>query len=265
MMSADTKAQQFRSLHRPGKPLVLANIYDASTAEIVASNPSSEAVATASFAIAAVHGLDDDDLDLETNLTVLRRVAPIAAKHNKPITVDLQDGYGDRLEQAIESIIAAGASGCNLEDRDNGTGKLFPHDQAVERVKRAIASATKAGVPNFAVNARSDAVIVNDDVDDAIARGKAYLAAGANTAFIWGGPKRGGLTRAEVEKISKALDGRLNVIKSLSSGGLTVQEIADIGVARISVGPQLYRKAMATIQDAASELLEASAKVNAKA
>lgn len=264
-MTADAKAQQFRSLHRPGKPLVLANVYDPSTAEIVASNPSSEAIATASFAIAAVHGLEDDDLDLETNLAVLKRVAPVAAKHDKPVTVDLQDGYGDRLEEAIESIIAAGASGCNLEDRDNSTGKLYPLDQAVERVKRAIAAATKAGVPNFALNARSDAVVVNNDVDDAIARGKAYLAAGANTAFIWGGPKRGGLTRVEVEKVSKALDGRVNVIKSLAPGGLSVQEIADIGVARISVGPQLYRKAIATVQEAASELLEASAKVNSKA
>lgn len=263
-MSADAKAQQLRSLHRPGKPLVLANVYDASIAEIVASNPSSEAIATASFAIAAVHGLEDDALDLETNLAVLRRVAPIAAKYNKPVTVDLQDGYGDRLEEAIESIIAAGASGCNLEDRDNETGKLYPFDEAVSRVKRAVAAATKAGVPNFALNARSDAVVVNSDIDDAIARGKAFLAAGANTVFVWGGPNRG-LARAEVEKISKALDGRLNVIKVLAPGGLSVQELADIGVARISVGPQLYRKAIATVQEAASELLEASAKVNAKA
>ena len=263
-MSADAKAQQLRSLHKPGKPVVFANVYDPYTAEIVASNPSSVALATASFAIAAVHGLEDDALDLETNLAALRRIAPIAAKHKKPISVDLQDGYGTRLEEAIEAIIAAGASGCNLEDRDNETGKLLPFDEAVDRVKRVVATATKVGVPNFALNARTDAVIVNNDVDDAIARGKAFLAAGANTVFVWGGPTRGGLTRAEVEKVAKALDGRLNVIKKLTPDGLSVQEIADIGIARISVGPGLWSKATAAFQGEAEQLLLASAQVKPK-
>jgi 2-methylisocitrate lyase-like PEP mutase family enzyme len=263
-MSADAKAQQLRSLHKPGKPVVLANVYDPYTAEIVASNPSSAALATASFAVAAVHGLDDDDLDLETNLAALRRIAPIAAKHNKPVSIDLQDGYGDRLEEAIEAIIAAGASGCNLEDRDNVTGRLLSLDEAVDRIKRVVATATKVGVPNFALNARTDTILVNSDVDDAIIRGKAYLAAGANTVFVWGGPKRGGMTKAEVEKVSKALDGRINVSKKLTPDALSVQELADIGVARISVGPGLWRKAVNAFQGEAEELLRASAEVNQK-
>ncbi|EEP77882.1 predicted protein [Uncinocarpus reesii 1704] len=251
-MSSDTRALQLRQLHTPGKPIVFTNVYDPVTAKIVASNPSSAALATASYAVAAVHGLDDDDLDLDTNLAAVKPIAEIAIKHGKPLTVDLQDGYGSKLEAAIEAIIAAGASGCNLEDRDNQTGKLFPLDVAVDRVRRTLAAAAKAGVPNFVLNARTDAVVSNNDLEDAITRGRAYLDAGATTAFVWGGPGRG-LSRDEVVRLSSAFGGRLNVIAA--ENGLTIQELADIGVARISVGPRLFRKAMAAFTDSANELL----------
>ncbi|WEW59243.1 hypothetical protein PRK78_004712 [Emydomyces testavorans] len=253
MSSASTRASKLRQLHVPGKPVVFANVYDPFTAKIVAANPSSEALATASYAVAAIHGLEDDELDLETNLAAVKRIATIAIKHDKPLTVDLQDGYGSRLEEAIEAIIAAGASGCNLEDRDNETGKLFPFDVAVDRVRRALAAAAKAGVPDFVLNARTDAVAYSFDVEEAVTRGKAYLDAGATTAFVWGGP-RGGLSREEVVKLSNAFGGRLNVIAL--ENGLTIQELADIGVARISVGPRLWRKAMSAFEGAANELLE---------
>ncbi|KAI2413269.1 hypothetical protein LOZ41_003342 [Ophidiomyces ophidiicola] len=252
MSSADSRAAHLRSLHIPGKPIVFTNVYDPATAGIIASNPAAAALATASYAIAAVHGLDDDDLDLETNLVAVRRIATVAVKHNKPLSVDLQDGYGSRLEEAIEGIITAGASGCNLEDRDNTTGKLFPLDVAVNRVRLALATATKAGVPNFVVNARTDAIAFYDDIEDAITRGKAYLDAGATTTFVWGGPRRG-LSRDKVVRLSNAFGGRLNVIAA--ENGLSIQELTDIGVARISVGPRLWRTATAAFKEAADEIL----------
>ncbi|EER45201.1 PEP phosphonomutase [Histoplasma capsulatum H143] len=234
-MATDDRALLLRKLHVPGTPLVLANIYDPSTAEFVASNPSSSALATASYAIAKVHGLEDDALDLDTNLAAARRIIPVAIRHNKPITIDLQDGYGDQLEEAVEAIVEAGASGCNLEDHDNETGQLFPFDVALDRVRRVLAAASKAGVPNFALNARTDAILLNNDVDEAIRRGKAFLDAGATTV------------------ISKDLGGRINVIAW--PNGLSVQELADIGVARISVGPRLWRSANAGFEKAATDLL----------
>ncbi|PGH14690.1 hypothetical protein AJ79_02856 [Helicocarpus griseus UAMH5409] len=251
--SADARALQLCQLHVPGTPLVLANIHDPVTAEFVASHPSSTALATASYSVAIVHGFEDDDLDFDTNLAAIRRIVPVALRHNKPITVDLQDGYGSRLEEAIEAIIEAGASGCNLEDKDNKTGKLYPFDVALDRVRRVLATAAKAGVPNFALNARTDAILVENDVDEAIRRGKAYLEAGATTVFVWGGRKRGGMTKEEVVRVSNELGGRINVIAW--PGGLSVQELADIGVARISVGPRLWRSANAAFEEAAKDLL----------
>ncbi|PGH10322.1 hypothetical protein GX51_00079 [Blastomyces parvus] len=251
--SADDRALRLRKLHVPGTPLVLANIHDPPTAEFVASNPSCPALATASYSVAMVHGLEDDALDMDTNLAAVKRIIPVALRHNKPITIDLQDGYGERLEEAIEAIIEAGASGCNLEDHDNQTGQLFPFDVALDRVRRVLAAAAKAGVPNFALNARTDAILLNNDVDEAIRRGKAFLDAGATTVFVWGGQKRGGLTKAEVIQISRELGGRINVIAW--PHGLSVQELADIGVARISVGPRLWRSANAGFEKAAADLL----------
>ncbi|PGH14095.1 hypothetical protein AJ80_06100 [Polytolypa hystricis UAMH7299] len=254
--SADSRAQLLRSLHIPSSPIVFSNVWDATTAQYVASHPTSTALATASFAIASVHGVADDALDLPTNLSAISRIIPIALKHNKPITIDMQDGYGDRLEEGIEAIISLGASGCNLEDRDNATGELFPLDIAVQRVQRVVATATRLGVPNFVLNARTDTIVVGNEVDDAIVRGKAYLEAGAANVFVWGGPKRGGLKKEEAKRVCEALGGKVNVIAVPGeSGGLSVRELADLGVARISVGPRLWRKANAAFEMAADELL----------
>lgn len=262
MTSPAARATRLRELHVPGTPVVFANVYDPATARIVAQNPSSTALATASFAIAAVHGLDDDALDLETNIAAIRRIATVAHQYNKPLSVDLQDGYGDRLEEAIEGIITAGASGCNLEDRDNTTGKLFNRNEAVSRVRRVLETARRAGVPDFALNARTDAVLLNSDIDDAVARGKMFLEAGATTVFVWGGPKRG-LSRDEVVFLVDALGARLNVIAC--DGGLTIQELSDIGVARISVGPRLWRAANAAVEREAAKLLDDYATVKGRA
>lgn len=251
---AEARAQQLRSLHQPGRPVVFANVYDVPTAEMVATHPAAEAVATASFAIAAVNGCDDDELDLDTNLAALRRIIPVALKNEKPITVDLQDGYGDQLEYAIKSIIALGASGCNIEDRDNSTGRMIPLDEAVNRIRRAIHAAKEAGVPSFVVNARTDAVFMDNDVNDAIVRGQAYLDAGATTAMVWGGGKRG-LATQEVSQLCHAFKGRLNVIARLDSDGLSVRELAEIGVARISIGPALWRHAMDSLRQKAESYL----------
>ncbi|KAI8866287.1 putative carboxyphosphonoenolpyruvate mutase [Ramicandelaber brevisporus] len=251
-------ATRFKQLHKPGQPVVLANAFDAHSAEIVAASALSKAIATASYAVAATHGLDDDALDLDTNIAVLRRIRPVAEKYGKPVTVDLQDGYGARLEEAIAAVVREGASGCNLEDRDNESGKLFPFDEAVDRVKRALAAAKQAGVADFVINARTDAVLVHGDLEEAIRRGKAFLAAGATTVFVWGGPKRG-LSRDEVARLVGEFDGRLNVIKKFTPDGLSVQELADIGVARISVGPALWRKAMTAYKEEAEKLLASQA------
>lgn len=253
-------ATHFRSLHQPNNPVILTNVYDASTASIIASLPSAHAVATASYAVASTFGVDDNDMTKAQNLSALDIIASAvrAVNPSKPVTVDLQDGYGDLAEVAatIKEIISLGAVGCNLEDLDNTTGKLRPLSEAVGRVKAAVEAAHEAGVPDFVVNARTD-VLYQDGatIDDAIERGKAFLAAGACTVFVWGGPGGRGVSSDEVRKLVRELNGMVNVKMTLREGFLGVDEIRQLGVARVSVGPELWKTAMKAFKDQAELLL----------
>jgi 2-methylisocitrate lyase-like PEP mutase family enzyme len=251
-------AQRLKSLHVPGKPLILTNVWDALSARSIIILPTTHALATASAAIATAAALSDDDLTLPINLAAIRAVAKIANQHHKPLTVDFQDGFGEQLEDGLREVIRAGAVGINLEDfgRELGAGKgdLYDVQTAQERIRRVLRVAEQEGVPDFVVNARTDALLVGRPLSEAIERGKAYLQAGAHNIFIWGGSKRGGFARTEVEEACKALDGKLNVSLKWVAPGLTIKELSEIGVARISVGPQLMMKAEGAIKEEAARI-----------
>jgi len=253
-MALNKVAQLFKSLHKPGNPVVLANVYDRLSAKAVASLPSSKALATASYAIAVAAGTTDDDLQLETNLAAVRSIAPVAKEFQKPLSVDIQDAYGNQLEEAISSLIDLGVVGVNLEDIDKETQKAYSPDEAAERVRKVLEVGRQKGVPDFVVNARCDTLVNGGTLDETISRGKKYLAAGATTVFVWGGSKRG-LSREEVETLIKEFDGRLSVMLKMNSNGLTVSQLKDIGVARISVGPQIQIMAMAAFAKEAEKIL----------
>ena len=252
--SQNALASRFRALHKPGDPVIMGNVYDAATASIIASLPNARAMATASYAIAAVQGVEDHELTFEQNMAQVAHIAKVAREKNIPLTVDAQDGYDD-IAKTIKEIIKLGGVGCNIEDVDNKTGKLRDIDDAVSRIKLGLEAAKEVGVPDFAINARTDILGYDGTIDDAIARGKKFLDAGANTVFVWGGPKMRGLRTEEVKRLAQELNGRLNVILVMTDGFLTVKELKEIGVARISVGPGLWRKAMAAYKDAAEQIL----------
>lgn len=159
-------ATGLRALHVPGRPLVLENVYDVLSAAAVAPISQCSALATASCAVARAGGTEDDDIALEQNLGAVRLIGLVATKYKKPLTVDLQDGYGDRLAEAIKGVIEAGVVGINLEDCDNQTQKMHPIDVAVKRVKTALQTAKELGVTNFVVNARCDTLIHEGDLGE---------------------------------------------------------------------------------------------------
>jgi 2-methylisocitrate lyase-like PEP mutase family enzyme len=260
MSSQNGLALTLKALHNPGSPLILTNIWDAITARTIGSLPETKAIATASYAIAAAAGLDDADLTLEVNLRAIKAIAKVAKELKLPLTADFQDGFGDQLEEGIREVVRAGVVGINLEDfgRELGDkGDLYPIEIAQKRIRRALEVAKEEGVPDFVINARTDALLAGKDIDEAIARGKAYLEAGASNIFVWGGRERGGTTREEVEKACKAFEGKLNVIVvKIQPGGLTVEDLKRIGVARISVGPQLMLMTQKAVVETATSILE---------
>ena len=157
MASANSIAQALRALHRPGAPLVLANVYDAITAKAVVGLPACHALATASFSIAAAAGLKDEELDLETNMRAAVAIATVARAHAKPLTVDLQDGYGDQLDDALQGVIDLGAVGVNLEDATNDG--MYKAEEAASRIRQVLEVAKRNDIPDFVVNARSDTLL----------------------------------------------------------------------------------------------------------
>ena len=255
MTELNQLALNLKSLHRPGQPLVLTNVYDILSAEAVASLPSCKALATASYAVARTWGTEDDDMTMETNFAAVDGIEKAARKFGKPLTVDLQDGYGDKLDQAIKGLIDRGVVGANLEDCDKETQRMYSPERAAERVERAVEVARSAGVSDFVLNARCDTLIHGGEIEEVVERGKKYLAAGATTVFVWGGSKRG-LSREEVAHLVEAFGGRLNVSLKMAANGLTVSQLANIGVARISVGPQIQIRAMKVFANEADLLLQ---------
>lgn len=248
-------AKTFKSLHKPHQPVVLANVYDGISAKTIASLPSSKAIGTASYAIAEAAGINDEALTLEENIRATKIIASSVKESGKPLTVDIQDGYGEQLEDAIKQVIEAGAVGVNLEDFDKEKKQFYSAADAVDRVKRALATASALGVPDFVVNARADALIYGGALDEVVSRGQAFLAAGATTVFVMGPmdrPVPGALTKEEITKLVEAFEGRVNV----GPGALSTKEVAALGVSRISVGPGLQFAAVAAIKNSAEQILD---------
>lgn len=249
-------AKSLRALHVPGNPVLLTNVWDGGSAKAVISHPETKAVATASYAIAETTGVSDGELSLEDNLFGIRRVAKIVDKAGLPLTADLQDGY-ENIGANIKKVIEAGAVGCNVEDENHATSQLRSFDEAVQRIKTAVVAAKEAGVPDFCVNARTDTIVYGGTIEEAIQRGKAFLEAGALTVFVWGGPTGRGLRDAEVKQLVDAFGGMLNVKMNLRPGQLNAKELGALGVARISIGPELWGKAMTRVKEVLEETVAA--------
>jgi 2-methylisocitrate lyase-like PEP mutase family enzyme len=249
-------ARTLKGLHVPGKPIALANSYDFLSTQAIASVTGSKALATASYGVARANGTEDDDMDMETNLAAAALCAKAALAANKPLTVDFQDGYGDRLKDGIRRLIEVGVVGINLEDYDRGRNGFFPANEAVQRIKDVLQVAKDMQVPEFVVNARCDVLVQGGRLEDVLTRGKQYLDAGATSIFVWGGSQRG-VNRDEVAKMVEAFGGRLNVAIRMSGDAkaVTIKEAAELGVSRLSIGPQLQFMGMDTIRAEAEKWL----------
>ena len=239
------KARQFHDLHRPGEPLVLANVWDALGARLVAA-AGAPAIATASASASWTTGVPDGEgLDRETAVALVARVARSVVL---PVTADLESGYGDtpaEVGETVAAVLAAGAVGINLED---GTRSAAEH---AERVAAARAAADAAGVDLY-VNARFDGFLLGlgeaeDRLDEAVRRAKEYLAAGASGIFV-----PGVRDVATVTALAAAVPAPLNVMAG--PGAPSVRELAAAGVARISLGPGPALAAYGALRDGVAEL-----------
>lgn len=249
MTDRAAQATAFRELHRRGNPIVLFNIWDAGSAQVVAA-AGARALATGSWSVAAAHGFQDGEkLPLELAIENLRRIVAVTSL---PVTVDLESGYGD-VASTVRQAIAAGAIGFNLEDSLVGTSELRPiaEQQGRLREARAAADATTSGV---FINARTDIFLHTDAnthsdrmVDHALERAEAYAQAGADGFFV-----PGLIDPAKIARICKECPLPVNVMAGTATN---VHELANLGVARVSYGPGPYRLAMTALREAAARAI----------
>ena len=92
------------------------------------------------------------------NLTAVKAIANVAKEYEKPLTVDIQDGYGEQLEEAFAGLIKLGVSGANLEDFDNEHQKMYSEVDAISRIERALTIAREYGVQERALGLGSSYV-----------------------------------------------------------------------------------------------------------
>lgn len=246
------QALAFRSRHVPGRPLVLPNAWDATSARIV-EDAGAAAVATTSAGLAwALGAADGDRLDRDRALGAVARIAEVV---RVPVTADIESGYARDsvgVGDTIRAVIAAGAVGVNIEDAlyGSGEGPLRPVAEQAERLAAAREAADAAGVSLF-VNARIDTFLRGaGGVDLTLERAAAFLAAGADGIFV-----PGVVDPVTVKALAEGIDAPLNVMAG--PGAPPVAELAALGVARVSIGSGISQAVHAVVRRAARELLSA--------
>lgn len=250
------KVDAFRALHVPGDPLVLFNIWDAGSALAVAG-AGAKAIATGSYGVAEAQGFKDGEtFPLDRALEVLAGVLQVT---DLPVSIDMESGYGASAEEVGRSVaraFEAGAVGINMEDRMPGVAELTEIGEQARRIRAA------ADTGMF-VNARCDVFRGKpaeehgpDLVASALERARAYADVGAGSLFV---PFT--TNRQCIAAICEASPLPVNIIwtPAPQGGFANRQELADLGVARISHGHRPWAAAMHWLADAAKATLAGDA------
>jgi 2-methylisocitrate lyase-like PEP mutase family enzyme len=240
-------AAQFLQLHRPGEPLLMPNAWDVGSAVLLASL-GFEALATTSGGFAASRGRLDGAMSRDE---VLVHCAELAAAVDVPVSADLENCFADDpagVAGTITAAIDAGLAGGSVEDfTRRPDDPIYELAQASERV-RAAAEAAHAGPVRFVLTARAENYLHGRvDLADTIARLQAYQEAGADVLFA---PRV--VDPKEVRSLLAAVDRPVSVL--ITPNAPSVAELAQLGVARISVGGAIAVAAYGSAITAVKEL-----------
>lgn len=253
-VSQAEKGRRFQALHaRPGA-FVIPNPWDAGTARLL-TQLDFEALTTTSAGLAFSLGRRDGARAVSREETLANAKAIVDAT-DLPVAADLENGFGDSPEAAAETIRlageVAGLVGGSIEDSTGDSERPIYHfEHAVERIAAAAEAARKLPFPFVLVGRAENYLHGRPDLDDTIRRLQAYEAAGADALFA------PGLTKAhDIRTVCASLRKPVNVIMGFQSASYTVNDLAELGVRRISVGSALCRAALGAFLRAAHEIRE---------
>ena len=237
-------SERFHELHHDGL-FLMPNAWDIGSAKLLASL-GFPAIATTSSGHAASLGRRDQQVARDE---LLVHVKALVAAVAIPINVDAERCFADEpagVAHTVEMIADAGAAGCSIEDYDPRTGAIDSLETAVERVA---AAADAAGVRGMVLTARAENHLYGiDDLDDTIARLRAYRDAGAEVLYAPG--------LIDIEQITRLVENVKAPINVLAMRrGPSVPDLATAGVRRVSTGGGLARAAYGALATAARELM----------
>ena len=242
----------FRALHESGC-FVLPNPWDVGSA-IYLEHAGFKALATTSAGFAFAQGLPDGGVALDLMLDHFR---DIAAATSLPVNADFLNAFADDPNGVSENVrrcVATGVAGLSVEDSTGNTEKpLYDFALALERVKAARAAIDSSGI-GVVLTARCEAHLVGDPnaLRTSLDRIVAYADAGADCLYA-----PGFTTTQDIAEIVKAVAPKpVNVLLYVRNCDLTFQQLADLGVRRISLGSSLARAAWTGVVALTKEIQE---------
>jgi 2-methylisocitrate lyase-like PEP mutase family enzyme len=254
MRSQVEKARSFRALHeRPGL-FLMPNPWDAGTAKLFASL-GFEALATTSLGLASSLGRVDGTLSVSRD-ELIANCRQIASATDLPLNADLENGYADDPDAAsaiIRLAAEAGVVGGSIEDATGNPARpIYDFDLALKRVAAAARVARELPFP-FTFTARAENFLHGrPDLDDTIRRLQAFAAAGADVLYA-----PGLRDLATIRRVVAAVPKPVNIVMGMIDPEITVRELAEAGVKRVSIGGALARRAYAAVRDAAVAMRDA--------
>jgi len=245
-----SRAESFRKQHLGGSLLILPNIWDAMGARLM-EKIGYPSVATASVATAIANGyLDGEYIPFGRLLDI---VGGISAAVDLPLTVDVERGFAESLQQLKENIrllIEKGAVGINIEDSLPDHKSLYPITEQCRKIEAVREAGIASGVP-IVINARTDVFVIgmgDNAVGEGIKRGRAYKGAGADCVY----PVTIG-SYEDISRFVKELAIPVNVLLMKSIADL--RRLKEIGVARVSLGPNLLSHVITVMKEVAEGLM----------
>lgn len=243
MSTVISMRERFRSLHERDT-FVIPNPWDVGSARIL-EHLGFPALATTSSGFAASLGRLDQHT---TRDELVEHVASIVAAVAIPLNVDAEHCFADQpggVTESIELLAQAGASGISIEDYDPTIGAIASIAVSVELVGEAVETCRRHGIT---LTARTENHLYGvDDLDDTVARLRAYRAAGADVTYAPGLIRPG-----DIRRVVEEVGGPINVLAM--RGGPRVDELAELGVRRVSTGGNLAWAAYGGLAEAACEL-----------
>ena len=247
MVTQVEKGAAFRVLHERKRAFIIPNPWDPGTARLL-QTLGFEALATTSAGFAFSVGKPDGAVDRDT---MLEHAAALVAATDLPVSADLENGYADEPARVAETVRLAaqtGLAGCSIEDVAHGKAP-YEIALAAERVRAAAEVAHSLAFP-FMLTARAENYIVGrPDLRDTIARLQAFQEAGADVLFA-----PGLKSKEDIVAVVRSVNRPVNVIMGLQGVQLSLAELSDIGVKRVSVGSALSRAALGAFLRAAREM-----------